>query len=164
MDEYTKTYGEITTRKTKRGIEFHCYNFERNRTLHIGTLKGATYEAVKAILRNPEPSFTLTQAELAAAFEHGAQFIRIIPPDKAATYAISLADFKRLAVPYHNPWYGPQWRTPLGAFDRSAATAPRNAARDNPVAASSAPLWEQPIMTGFETYAAKFPLPQRRGE
>jgi hypothetical protein len=125
--------GETVVKETKRGIEFHAFNFQRQRMLHIGTLSGQVYEKVAVILRQPEPSFALTQTEFGAVQETGAGFIRIVTPDKDATYAISVGDFQRHAEAYYNAAYGPQWRVPLGKFSHVATAARRNAHIDNPV-------------------------------
>jgi hypothetical protein len=132
--------GEIKVKETKRGFEFWSFNFQRQRMLHIGTLKGRTYEKVVTILRQPEPSISLPQSEYGAAVEWGAMFLRAIPSDHSATYAISLRDFKANAVEYYNAFYGPQWRVPLTEFSSISTTAPRNAITDNPVIETKAEL------------------------
>lgn len=137
------TGGSITTKQTKRGIEFHCFNFERQRRLHIGTLRGVVYEKVGSILHKPEASLAVTQSELRAAIEHGAEYLRIIPPDHSATYSISIQDFQANAQEYHNAFYGAQLRVPLRCFQRTGTTAPRNAIRDNPPKANNLPKWGQ---------------------
>ncbi len=124
--------GEIQLKETRRGIEFHAFNFQRQRMLHIGTIKGQTYEKQAPILRRPEPSFSLPQSELGKVQECGAGFIRIITPDKW-TYSISVQDFDRWKEPYYNASYGPQWRVPLGKFEHVAVATKRNAKLDNPV-------------------------------
>ena len=125
--------GEIQIKETKRGIEFHAFNFQRQRMIHIGTLSGQIYEKVAPILRQPEPSFSLPQSEFGEVVEMGAGFIRIVTPDKSGTYAISVPDFKLHAEAYYNASYGPQWRVPLGKFSHVAKVAKRNARTDNPV-------------------------------
>src|SRR5687768_8080949 len=124
--------GETVIRESKRGIEFHAFNWQRQRMLHIGTLSGQVYEKVAVILRNPEPSFALTQSEFGAVEEMGAGFVRIVTPAKDATFAISVNDFKRFKEPYYNSAYGPQWRVPLGKFSHVAKVAKRNPITDNP--------------------------------
>jgi hypothetical protein len=124
--------GEIEVRESRRGIELRCFNFERQRVVHIGTVAGATYEKVAVILRQPELSFALTQSEFAAVLETGAQFIRIVPPDKSATYAISVSDFQKHAEPHYHHRYGPQLRCALIHFSRTSKVAPRNSVTDNP--------------------------------
>jgi hypothetical protein len=143
--------GEIIVKETRRGVEFHAFNWQRQRTLHIGTLKGATYEKQAEILRQPEPSFCLTQSELGALIEMGAGFIRIIPGDKSRTYSISVQDFKRHAEAYYNGAYGPQWRVPLGAFASIAKVAKRTAATDSPVIEQAGPIvkeWQPSLFGG----------------
>lgn len=128
--------GEITLEEGKKGkVKFYAFNRQRGKRLHIGTLQGATYEKVAVILRQPEPSFALTQSELGAVIETGAGFIRIIPPDKSGTYSIAIKDFQRHKQPYFNSGYGPQWRVPLAHFAHSAAVQKRSPRRDNPVIA-----------------------------
>jgi hypothetical protein len=131
--EYITKGGETQIRETRRGVELHAFNFQRQPMLHIGTLKGQTYEKQAEILRQPEPSFCLTQSEYGALVDMGAGFIRIIPGDKSRTYSISVQDFKRHAEAYFNGAYGPQWRVPLGKFASIAKVGKRNAAIDNPV-------------------------------
>ena len=135
-DKHT-TKGQISVKPNKRGIEFHTFNHERRRMLHIGTLRGSVYEKVAAILYKPEPSFALTLCEYNAAVENGAEFIRIIPQDHAATYSISIEDFKQLATPYSNPFYGDQSRVALRHFQRVSTTAPRTHRADNPIIPSN---------------------------
>lgn len=134
--EYITKAGEIQVKETKRGVEFHAFNWQRQRMLHIGTLKGATYEKVAVILRQPEPSFALTQSEFGAVQDCGAGFIRIVPPDKSGTYSISVQDFNRCKEAYYNAAYGGQWRVPLGKFASIAKVGKRNASADNPVIAA----------------------------
>ena len=141
--------GEIIVKETKRGIEFHAFNWQRQRTLHIGTLKGQTYEKQAVILRQPEPSFALTQSEFGAVMDCGAGFIRIIPQDKSGTYSISVQDFKRYAEAYYNAGYGGQWRVPLGKFSSTPKVAKRNAHTDNPVIEVAAPLLRDRQMSLF---------------
>lgn len=132
--------GEIHVKETKRGIEYHAFNWSRQRMLHIGTLRGQVYEKQAQILRQPEPSFAVTQTELGALIETGAEFIRVVLPGKAATYSISLEDFNRHKEAYYNPGYGPQWRTALKYFQHVTKIAKRNAAIDNPVREQPQPL------------------------
>jgi hypothetical protein len=132
--------GEIVVKESKRGTEFHAFNFQRGRLLHIGTLSGQVYEKVAVILRQPEPSFALTQAEFGKVQEAGARFIRIVTPEKTATYAISLEDFQRFKEAYHNPTYGPQLRCALTHFASSSTVAKRNPIIDNPVSEKAEPV------------------------
>ncbi len=125
--------GEIQVKETKGGKEFHAFNWQRQRMIHIGTLSGDTYEKVAVILRQPEPSFALTQSELGALIETGAGFIRIITPEKDKTYSMSVQDFQLHKEAYHNLGYGPQWRVPVGKFSSIAKVAPRNPIVDSPV-------------------------------
>jgi hypothetical protein len=126
--------GEIQVRETKRGIEFHAWNHERQRMIHIGTLLGQVYEKGNCtILRQPEPSICLPQSEYGAVMETGAVYLRCIPPDKSGTFSISLQDFKRHAEAYYNAGYGPQWRCALQYFQSIAKTGRRNPIIDNPV-------------------------------
>jgi hypothetical protein len=143
--------GEIQVKETKRGIEFHAFNWQRQRMLHIGTLKGQTYEKQAEILRQPEPSFCLTQSEFGAVQDCGAGFIRIIPQDKSGTYSISVSDFKRHAEAYYNGAYGPQWRCALIHFASIAKVAKRNAHTDNPVIETPQPLIRDRQMSLFNT-------------
>jgi len=133
--------GEIKVRETKRGLEFHSFNWQRQRVVHIGTIKGQTYEKQAEILRQPEPSFCLTQSEFGALVDCGAGFIRIIPGDKSRTYSISVQDFKRYATDFHNSGYGPQWRVKLERFSSSSRVAPRNPIVDSPVREIQGSLW-----------------------
>ena len=132
--------GEIQVKDSKRGLEFHAFNWQRQRMLHIGTLKGQTYEKVAVILRQPEPSFALTQSEYGALVDQGAGFIRIVTPDKDRTYSISVQDFKRHAEAYYNAAYGGQWRCSLNHFASIAKVGRRNAHTDNPVIATAEPI------------------------
>jgi hypothetical protein len=141
--------GEIHVKETKRGIEFHAFNWQRQRMLHIGTLKGSVYEKQAQILRQPEPSFAVTQTEFGALLDTGAEFIRIVPGDKSATYSISVQDFNRHKEAYHNPGYGPQWRAPLKFFSHTSKVAKRNAHIDNPVIEVAAPLIRDRQMSLF---------------
>lgn len=133
MNNTTIKAGEIQVKESKRGVEFHAFNFQRQRMIHIGTLSGQTYEKGNCvILRQPEPSICLPQSEYGAAVEAGALFLRCIPPDKSATYAISLRDFKQHAEAYYNAGYGPQWRVSLVHFSHTSKVGKRNAHIDNP--------------------------------
>jgi hypothetical protein len=128
--------GGIYLEEGKKGkVKFYAFNHQRGKRLHIGTLSGVTYEKVAVILRQPEPSFALTQSEFGAVIESGAGFIRIIPPDKSGTYSISVKDFERHKAPYFNSGYGGQWRVSLPHFAYSAAVTKRNSRTDNPVIA-----------------------------
>ncbi len=131
--------GEIQTRQTSRGIEFHAFNHQRGKALHIGTVIGQTYEKVARILQLPAAGFALTQAEYAAVLEAGAQFIRILPPG-GGTYGISVEDFGRYAKLYHNGYYGSQLRVDLDRFQFTSKTARRNARTDNPATAQPGPI------------------------
>ena len=124
--------GEIILKETKRGLEFHAFNFQRQRLLHVGTVIGATYEKVAPVLRQPEPSFSLPQSELAAVEECGAEFIRIVLPDKSMTYSIAVKDFRRHGEAYYNAHYGPQVRCALGAFQHTTKVGKRSPLLDNP--------------------------------
>jgi hypothetical protein len=154
-NNYNTRWGDIQIRPGKRGgIEIHAYNHERGRSVHVGTVKGAVYEKGNcAILRKPEPSFCLNRAELQAAREAGAQFVRMIADGK--TYSISLTDFERSAEYFNNVFYGLQMRAPLRFFAFSSTTAPRNPITDNPPietapsalsAQAGAGRWEQPSL------------------
>lgn len=139
--QYITNGGKIKIKETKKGTEFHGWNFQRQRMIHIGTLKGQVYEKGNvAILRKPEPSIALSQSEYGAALDAGAQFLRCIPPDKSTTYAISLRDFKANARPYYNPAYGPQIRVSLMMFQRISKVSKRNSMIDNPVIEREAEL------------------------
>lgn len=123
--------GEVIAQDHGGKVSLHAYVHGRG-LRSIGTISGATYETVKPALLQPETSFCLSQSELAALEEFGAQFIRIIPPSKAGTYAISLADFKVRMQSYFSRGYGSQWRVPLKAFQYIDRVAPRNAIIDSP--------------------------------
>ncbi len=159
-----KSTGDITIKETKRGIEFHAFNHERRRSLHIGTIKQRVYEKVAAVLEKPVPSFSLPVSEYKAIVKHAAEFIRIVPLNRDATYSISVQDFMRWGIPYDNQFYGRQMRVPLTKFNKVSTTAPRNAAVDAPVTPSTAPLWEQGSFLASQTFQEQFPLPPRRGE
>lgn len=124
--------GQISVQEGKKGLEFFAFNHQHGEPLHIGTLSGSTYEKTAPILNKPEPSFCLPHSELAAVEQAGGRFIRFIGRGRPGTFAISLADFRRLAVPYHNPAYGEQWRVPLGMFQRTDKVSKRNAMVDSP--------------------------------
>lgn len=157
IKDNTLNGGKIQTRQTERGIELHSFNFERQRVLHIGTISGAVYEKGNAaILRNPEPSFNLTQSEYGAAVENGAEFLRVIPADKSATYSISLENFKRFAEPYFNSTYGPQWRCPLSKFSATNRTGKRNPITDNPRTGTPTPHYERPTFTQLPLMPKRF--------
>lgn len=141
--------GEIVTKSTKRGIELHAYNWQRQRMLHIGTLRGVVYEKQAQILQRPEPSFAVTQTELGAILETGAEFIRVVLPSKSVTYSISVQDFQDHKQAYHNPGYGPQWRCSLKYFVHVMKIAKRNSVIDNPVIAQPRPILpKQPSLFG----------------
>lgn len=132
--------GETIVKETKRGKEFHAFNWQRQGMVHIGTQSADVYEKVAVILRQPEPSFCLTQSELGALIETGAGFIRIVTPDKDRTYSISVQDFQHHKEAYHNLGYGPQWRVPVGKFAQIAKVAKRNPIVDSPVKQIAAPI------------------------
>lgn len=133
--EYIIKAGEIKTRESKRGIEFHAWSHERQRWIYIGTKSGRVYEKCTAILWRPKPSISLTQAELAAVEDSGADFLRCVFTDKPVTYSISLEDFKANAEPHDNAIYGGQWRVLLEKFTQIGAVTTRNAHLDNPTQA-----------------------------
>ena len=133
-NQLVKKAGEVTISESKKGrIKFYAYNHQQGRRLHIGTLSGAVYEKVAPVLRQPEPSFSLTLSELGAVEQTGAEFIRVVLPDKSATYSISARDFRRFAEAYYHAGYGPQMRCALTHFSHVAAVQKRSARRDNPV-------------------------------
>lgn len=131
----TKTqWGDIETRPAKRGggIELLAYNHERGRRVSVGTVRGDVFEKGNAaILRKPEPSFCLSRSELNAAKEAGANFIRLITPEKT-TYAIELERFEANAEKYFNAYYGDQLRCSLRFFAFIASAKPRSERADNP--------------------------------
>src|SRR5688572_589413 len=86
--------GETIVKETKRGIEFHAFNWQRQRVVHVGTKKGVTYEKVAVVFRKLQ-TFNLTQSEFGKIQELDTGFIRIIPPDKSGTYSIRVSDFDR---------------------------------------------------------------------
>ena len=140
--------GEIQIKETKRGLEFHSFNFQRQRLIHIGTIIGQVYEKQANVLRNPEPSFTLSRSEFVAAVEHGAVYLRVLPPG-GGTYSISLVDFNAKHESYYNAFYGPQMRCPLAEFQSINAVAIRNVMTDNPTTAQqSIEEWHQARMFG----------------
>jgi len=132
--------GKIQIREGKKGREFFAFNHEHKKSLHIGTLSGATYEKTAPILNKPEPSFCLPQSELTAIEQAGGQFIRFIARGSVGTYAISLDDFKRHGEKYFNAGYGYQIRVPLTKFAYSPRVTKRNAMLDNPVIATTEPI------------------------
>jgi hypothetical protein len=128
----TTHWGDIFTKKGKRGLEFHAYNRERGRSVHVGTLSGGVFEKGRvSILRKPEPSIALKPDEYQSAKDAGATVFRAQTVD-GETYVIRLDDFHRLKVEYFNPTYGKQLRVPLCHFQRSGTTVKRNAVLDNP--------------------------------
>ncbi len=132
--------GEIVIKETRRGIEFHAFNEQRKRVLHVGTLIGRTYEKVQPILMKPEPSFSLTQAEYSAVLSSGAEFVRIVLPDKRGSYAIDVQSFGRYGEKYFNVFYGPQLRVPLIRFAFTSRVSKRNKVTDNPVLERPGPI------------------------
>jgi hypothetical protein len=140
MSDYLTNAGEIKVKETKWGLGFYCFNVQRQRMVHIGSLRGQCYEKITAILYSPEPSISLTRAEFSAAMDSGAVFLRFIPSDKSRTYSISVVDFQQHAVPYYQANYGKQWRVPLSAFQSIAAVRPRNAITDSPRLSQSEPI------------------------
>lgn len=132
QNKYITEWGDVYTKETKRGLEFHAYNRERGRSIHIGTMKGTTYEKGRvSILEKPEPSIALKPDECKAAVDAGATVFRAQTKD-GDTYVIGLDDFNRLKVEYFNPTYGTQWRVPLCYFQRSGTTVKRNPILDTP--------------------------------
>jgi len=125
-------WGDVYTKEAKRGLEFYAFNRERGRSLHIGTLKGTTYEKGRvSILLKPERSIALKPEEYQAATEAGGVVFRVQTTD-GETYVIMFDDFNRLKDEYYNPTYGKQWRVALHYFQRSATTAKRNPILDTP--------------------------------
>ncbi|GEM_PF-5202165 len=123
--------GKIQLEEGRGGkLKFYAFNHNKRRRVHIGTLIGGTYEKVASILRQPEPSLCVTTSEFGALVDAGAQFIRIIA--EGATYSISVPDFKRQAVEFYLPAYGPQLRVPLRAWQYSSAVTKRNSRTDAP--------------------------------
>jgi hypothetical protein len=132
--------GNIAIREGQRGKEFHCFNLQRKKMVHVGTLIGVTYEKITAILLRPEPSISLTRNEFNTAQDSGALFLRFISSDKSRTYCISTADFRQHASPYYQENYGKQWRCPLSAFQSTSAVVKRNLIIDNPVLPTQQPI------------------------
>lgn len=125
-------WGDVYTKETKRGLEFFAYNRERGRSIHIGTLKGTTYEKGRvSILLKPERSIALKPEEYQAAVDAGGVVFRAQTTD-GETYTIMFEDFHRLKIEYFNPTYGKQWRVALSYFQRSATTTKRNPVLDTP--------------------------------
>jgi hypothetical protein len=142
--------GQIVIKESKRGVEFHAFNFQRQRLIHVGTLNGSVYEKGNCvILRQPEPSFCLPQSEYGAAVEAGALYLRCIPPDKSATYAISLQDFKEFSTPFYNQMYGPQWRVPVSKFSHTSKVSKRNVILDSPALAVARDIVQERQMSLF---------------
>jgi hypothetical protein len=138
--------GEISLKQTKRGLEFHAWNHERQRLIHVGTLRGVTYEKGNCtLLRQPQLSICLPQSEYGAVVEAGAEFFRAISPDKSAKYTISVAGFKEHAEAYYNRGYGPQWRCPVQFFSYVGDIIER---RNEPqhIDTTPAPQYEQPSL------------------
>jgi hypothetical protein len=142
-DFITKS-GEVKIKQSARGLEFHAFSPGLNRVIHVGTLRGQVYEKATAILRKPEPSISMTQAEYGAALDAGAVYLRCIPSGDDVTYAISLEDFRRHAESYYNPSYGPQWRCPLRYFETTARKGKRSLITDNPKAGGAAGEFVKP--------------------
>ena len=124
--------GKIKIVEERGKVKLFAFNHQRRKQIHIGSVIGATYEKMAAILIKPEPSFLLNQAELGAIEEVGAGFIRIIPIDRSGTYSISVQDFKRHAQPYYNASYGPQLRCAKTWFESTPQVQKRNNFTDNP--------------------------------
>ncbi len=132
--------GEILLKDFGGTIQVHAFNVEKRKTIHIGTVVGICYEKVCPVLQKPEPSFSLTRAEYAAILETGAEFIRIVTSSRSGTYSISVQDFGRFGVPYHNAFYGDQLRVSLSRFTSSSKIAERNTHTDNPKLPTPQPL------------------------
>jgi hypothetical protein len=132
--------GEIEVRQTRKGYGFYAFNHTHKKILCIGTIAGATYEKEAQVLQKPELSFCLPVAELNAVKAYDAQYIRIIPSNKSATYAISVTDFERFGEPFYNAFYGKQIRCALRYFQRSAKVVKRNPIIDNPPIETHDPL------------------------
>ena len=127
--------GKIKIKTTKRGVEFHGWNFQRQRMIHVGTLQGQVYEKGNVTIFRKLNTINLPQSEYSAAVEAGAQFLRCIPRDQSCTYSISLKDFYRLKVDYHDPTYGPQWCCSVDMFLRTGKVSKRNPMIDAPAQA-----------------------------
>jgi hypothetical protein len=131
---------QIEIRAKGEDREVLAFNQERGKWLHVGTISGQTYEKGNAsILHRPVPSFTLTKTEYTEVTQAGAEYLRLIPHDKSATYCLSLARFYQVAEPYSNAWYGDQLRVPLSKFERAATTRKRNKRTDNPARVTEQP-------------------------
>lgn len=132
QDNFTSKAGKIEVQESKKGLKFFSFNHQRGKLCHIGTLKGRTYEKAAQVLRQPEPSLTLTSMELEAVKEAGGQFVRFII-NNAQTYSIDVLTFTNNAVKFYNPSYGYQLRVSLKYFQFANAYTKRTAATDNPV-------------------------------
>lgn len=136
--------GEITTERTPRGVKFSAFNHERNQFLHIGTLRGTCYEKGSvSILHLPEPSICLSQSELGAALDHGAETLRFITREKIS-YTIRAELFDRLKEAYYNPAYGGQWRVSLTFFDVKGPGLKRGSAYRNQPQPVQIPMFARP--------------------
>jgi hypothetical protein len=139
--EYTTNYvkaGAITTKETRKGLELFSNSFERRKPVSIGTLSGKVYEKVSSIYRK-ENTFNLLPAELTQIKDAGGEFIRIVMPDKSATFTISVQDFERHAKEIFMPPYGKQLACSLSKFQYVGAVVKRNPITDNPPAMRNDP-------------------------
>lgn len=112
--------GQILLKDFGGVIQVHAFNFERQMTVHIGTIRqtsrGVIYEKAAPVLMKPEPSFCFTTAEFSAVLSSGVEFIHVVPPGKLGTYSIDVERFSKLGTPYFNGIYGDQKKVPLSAF------------------------------------------------
>jgi hypothetical protein len=126
--------GEVRVSATSRGETLQCYNYSQKRWTGVGSISGATYEKVANVLKvvkgNYCPSFTLTEAELQAARDCGASFMRVI--SDGVTYSISLNDFEKYAESYINSFYGNQLAVSVEHFAQTGKTKKRNKRMDSP--------------------------------
>ena len=114
--------GDVQPVRTSKGWEFFGHNPNPHKKHKpFGTLTAGVFEKVSPPLMRPEPSFTLSRAELKALVSLEAVMIQI--SDRSDIYTISLAEFMRLAIPYDNLFCGRQWRVPVIYFERHSTAA-----------------------------------------
>lgn len=137
MQQYSINPVGITTKKTKRGITLQAFNYTQNKYVGVGSVSGATYEkgnaAILKVVRGEySPSFALTVAELEAARNLDATFLRCITPEPKTTYSISLNDFERYGKKHTNAYYGEQIACSVEYFAKTGNNKKRNSILDNP--------------------------------
>ena len=119
----------ISKERTSEGIVYHAYNFQQNRVVSIGTIKGSVYEKQTAILRSMN-SISLSHAEYTELINDQVQVIRFCVPGDGK-YSIDIDRFKKLKQEYYHPEYGLQWIINV-AYCQRGRSGKRNAILDNP--------------------------------